>query len=406
MTHSTSHVRVPARTEFIALIAALMALNALAIDIMLPALPNMGEALGVDKENDRQLVLSMYMLGFGVTQLLFGPLSDRYGRRAPLFVGLFFYVIAAFAAIFAPSFGVLLFLRFVQGAGAAGTRVIAQSIVRDLYAGRAMAEIMSLVFMVFMIMPIIAPSIGQLLLFTGPWWTIFLFMTGLAIVISIWAFVRLPETLAKEDRRPLTIASVFGGFAIVFTNRIAIFYALAGTFVFGGLFGFINSAQQIYVGIYELGALFPVAFAGVAILMSGASFLNAKMVARVGMRRLSHTALTVFTGAGLIWWLVSLSGPVPFIVFYFLIALIMLAFGWAASNMNSLSMEPLGAVAGTASAVFGFIQTVGGTVIGLLIGRAFDGTSQPIAAGYVVMGILALLCVLIAEKGRLFGEGN
>lgn len=394
------------RTEFIALIAGLMALNALAIDVMLPALPYMGEALGVSSENDRQLVLSLYMFGFGFTQLLFGPLSDRYGRRAPLFIGLFFYVLAAFAAIFAPSFGVLLFLRFVQGAGAAGTRVIAQSIVRDLYAGRAMAEIMSLVFMVFMIMPIIAPGIGQLLLLTGPWWTIFLFMTLLAIVISTWAFVRLPETLAIENRRPLTLKSVSQGFVIVFTNRIAISYALAGTFMFGALFGFINTAQQIYVGIYGLGVWFPLAFAIMAGFMSAASYLNSRVVNRVGMRRLSHGALLTFIVFSLIWWLFTLNGPVPFLVFYGLLSVVMLGFGWAASNMNSLSMEPLGAVAGTASAVFGFIQTVGGAGLGLFIGRQFDDTLFPIASGYLVMGILALICVLIAEKGHLFGDGT
>ncbi len=406
MTDTQIARRAPARTEFIALIAGLMALNALAIDVMLPALPYMGEALGVTAENDRQLVLSFYMFGFGVTQLLFGPLSDRFGRRTPLLIGLVFYVAAAFLAIFAPSFGVLLFLRFVQGAGAAGTRVIAQSVVRDLYAGRDMAEIMSLVFMVFMVMPIIAPGIGQLLLLTGPWWTIFLFMSGLALVISTWVFLRLPETLKEENRRPLTFKAVSEGFIIVFTNRVAISYAMAGTFLFGGLFGFINAAQQVYVGIYGLGVWFPLAFAVMAGFMSAASYLNSRVVQKVGMRRLSHGALLVFTGFSLIWFLVTLNGPVPFFLFYALLSVIMLGFGWAASNMNSLSMEPLGAVAGTASSVFGFVQTVGGALLGLFIGRMFDGTLQPIAAGYLVMGALAICCVLIAEKGRLFNEGS
>ncbi len=406
MSHTYAVPRALSRTEFIALMASLMALNALAIDVMLPALPYMGEALGVTAENDRQLVLSFYMFGFGATQLLFGPLSDRFGRRIPLLIGLVFYVLAAFLAIFAPSFGVLLFLRFVQGAGAAGTRVIAQSVVRDLYAGRAMAEIMSLVFMVFMIMPIIAPGIGQLLLLTGPWWTIFLFMGGLAVVIVTWVFLRLPETLAVENRRPLTFTAISQGFIIVFSNKVAISYALAGTFMFGGLFGFINTAQQIYVGLYGLGVWFPLAFAFMAGFMSLSSYLNSRMVQRVGMRRLSHGALLVFTGFSLIWWLLTLAGPVPFAVFYGLLSLIMLGFGWAASNMNSLSMEPLGAVAGTASAVFGFIQTVGGAALGLFIGRMYDGTLQPVAAGYLSMGALAVFCVLYAEKGRLFGEGS
>src|SRR5690606_26663238 len=166
---SDHFTRVLSRPEFIALVAALMSLNALAIDVMLPALPYMGEALGVVNENDRHYVLTAYMLGFGCAQLAFGPVSDRFGRRAPLIIGLAVYVVAAFAAVFSPSFAVLLLTRFIQGVGAAGTRVIAQSMVRDKFGGRAMAEIMSMVFMVFMAVPIVAPGIGQVILLTGPW---------------------------------------------------------------------------------------------------------------------------------------------------------------------------------------------------------------------------------------------
>lgn len=405
MTSMAITTRVLSRPEFIALMAALMGLNALAIDVILPAFPNMGEALGVANENDRQLVISVYMLGFGATQLIFGPLSDRFGRRAPLLIGLVVYLIAAFAAIFAPSFETLLALRMVQGMGAAGTRVITQSIIRDCYSGRAMAEIMSLVFMVFMIMPIVAPGIGQILLLTGPWWTIFLFMGGLAAIITLWAFARLPETLKHENRRPLTFKAVAEGFVIVTTNRISICYALAGGCLFGGLFGFINTSQQIYVDIYGLGPWFPAAFAAVAGVMALSSFLNSRVVSRFGMRRISHLALIIFTATALLLFVLSLLGPIPFWVFIGLLALIMFNFGWAASNMNSLSMEPLGNVAGTASSVFGFLQTVGGAILGLSIGRMFDGTVIPVAAGYLGMGIMAITLVLIAEKGRLFGVG-
>lgn len=406
MSTESDGARGLSRVEFIALVAALMALNALAIDVMLPALPYMAEALGVARENDRQLVLTSYLLGFGLSQIFIGPLSDRFGRRAPLLIGLVIYVIAAFAAIFAPSFGVLLFMRVVQGMGAAGTRVIAQSVVRDCYSGRAMAEIMSLVFMVFMIMPIIAPGIGQLLLMTGPWSTIFLFMAGLATVISMWAFFRLPETLAVADRRPLTVSVVSQGFVLVFTNRVAISYALAGMFMMGMILGFVNSSQQIYVGMYGLGSYFPLAFAATAGLMALSSFLNSRVVGRFGMRRISHFALLVFIVVAVIWWGFSLRGPMNFWLFYSLLAIEMFMFSWVVSNANSLSMEPLGKVAGTASAVFGFIQTVGGAVLGLLIGQSFDGTLTPIAGGILIMGVMALACVLFAEKGKLFGTSE
>ena len=407
MSAPTASSRDVSRPEFIALIAGLMALNALAIDVMLPALPYMGAALGVLNENDRHFVLTAYMLGFGIAQLAFGPLSDRFGRRAPLFVGLVIYVIAAFTAVFSPNFATLLVLRFVQGVGAAGTRVIATSVVRDRFHGRAMAEVMSLVFMVFMIIPVIAPAIGQVILLTGPWEYIFLFMAVVGMAITVWAFLRLPETLAPENRRPLRTAVILDGFRIVVTNRNAIMYGLAGTFIFAALFGFINTSQQIYVDIYGLGALFPLAVAFQASLMSVSSYTNSRMVRRIGMRRLSHGAMLTFVAVSALWLVLALTLPaMPLWLFMGLLCVIMFMFGWSASNMNSLSLEPLGTVAGTASSVFGFIQTVGGALLGTLVGSFFDGTVVPIAAGYVIFGLLALGCILIAEKGRLFGVGE
>ena len=405
MTDTLSAGRAISRAEFIALMAALMALNALAIDVMLPALPYMGEALGVQDENERQYVITAYMLGMGIAQLAIGPLSDRFGRRLPMLAGMGLYVVCALAAAFAPDFLSLLVWRFVQGIGAAGTRVITMSVVRDRYSGREMAEVMSLTFMVFMAVPVLAPGVGQILLLTGPWQTIFIFMGLLALAFAAWAFFRLPETLAPEHRRPLTVTSVLGAFRIVFTTRAALFYGLAGMFLFGALFGFIASSQQIYVDVYGLGVYFPVAFAAMAGLMAVSSYLNSRIVRRLGMRRLSHSAVLIFvTGSG-IWVTCSLIGFLPFWLFFSLLAVIMFMFGWAAGNMNSLSMEPLGAVAGTASSVFGFIQTVGGASLGTYIGQQFDGTVVPVAIGYLSMGLLALGCILIAENGRLFGVG-
>ena len=393
------------RPEFIALVAALMALNALAIDILLPALPLLGAAHDVTDPNHRQLVIGAYMLGFGVAQLAFGPISDRFGRRGPLLWGMAVYVAAAFAAVFAPSFGVLLGLRLVQGLGAAATRVIAVSVVRDCYSGRAMAEIMSLAFMTFMAVPILAPSLGQVILFTGPWQYVFVFMGGLCALVALWAWLRLPETLALKNRRPLDFASVTGGFAVVLGNRMAMGYGAAGIFLFGAILGFITQAQQIYVDIYGLGPLFPLVFAAMAGLMSLASFLNARMVARLGMRRMSHFAILAHVVFAAILLGCSLLFPVPLWLFFGLVAVIMFMFGWSSSNMNSLSMEPLGAVAGTASSAFGFMQTVGGALIGSFVGQHFDGTVRPVAAGYLFTGLAALVCCLVAEKGRLFGTG-
>jgi len=403
---SDHFTRVLSRPELIALIAALMALNALAIDVMLPALPYMGEALGISSENERQFVISSYMLGMGIAVLAFGPLTDRFGRRAPLLVGMGLYIVAAIAAVFAPTFTVLLVLRFIQGMGAASVRVIATAIVRDRYSGREMAEVMSLTFMVFMAIPIVAPGIGQVILLVGDWHNIFIFMGLLAAVFWLWTFIRLPETLPLAARRPLSFKAVLDSFVLVFTNRPAISYGLAGTFLFGALFGFISSAQQIYVDIYGLGVWFPVAFAVMAGLMAVSSFTNSRIVRRVGMRRLSHGAILSFTAFSALWLVFALTGFLPLWLFFSFLAVIMFSFGWAASNMNSLSMEPLGAVAGTAAAVFGFIQTVGGALIGSFIGQLFNGTTIPVAAGYFSMGVLSLICILVAENGRLFSIGE
>lgn len=394
------------RWEFIALAAALMALNALAIDIMLPGLQEIGGSLGVEDENARQYVITAYVTGFGLAQLVFGPLSDRFGRRIPLLVGLSIYVAAAFACVFAPSFGALLALRFVQGLGAASTRVIAVSVIRDTFGGRAMAEIMSLVFMVFMVVPVIAPGMGQLIMAFADWHWIFVFMGFVGLATVVWTYVRLPETLHPEYRRPFTFASISDAFRIVITNRLSLWYTLATTAVFGALFGFINSAQQVYVGIYGLGVWFPVVFACVAGMMAVASFVNARLVGRFGMRKLSHGALLGFLTVNTIWFGLSLLGPIPFPLFLGLFTLAMLQFGWIGSNFNSLAMEELGHVAGTASSAQGFVTTVGGGLIGAAIGQAFDGTVTPIAAGFWVVSLVGLVFVLIAEQGKLFRSHN
>ena len=396
------------KIEFIALMALLMALNALAIDIMLPGLQQIGASLGVDNENHRQYVISAYLIGFAFAQLLYGPISDRFGRRKPMFFGLTIYVVSSLAAILVPSFAALLALRFVQGIGSAAMRVITVSIVRDVFGGRAMAEVMSLIMMVFMVVPVMAPGTGQIVMLFGEWHLIFVFMAVMAAVVGTWMYVRLPETLHSDDVRPFTVRSVLGGFRIVLTDRVALCYTLASTFIFGALFGFINSAQQIYVGIYELGVWFPLAFAGVATFMALSSFVNSRLVGRFGMRRLSHGALLGFLGINTLWLVLTLlwTPHVPFPIFIVLFALAMFQFGWIGSNFNSLAMEPLGHVAGTASSVLGFMGTAGGTIIGAVIGQSFNGTALPLVTGFFSVSIVGLVFVLIAERGKLFHPHN
>ncbi|RFC66335.1 MFS transporter [Fulvimarina endophytica] len=387
--------------ELVTLIACLMALNSAAIDIFIPALQDIGSALGVGDENRRQLVITAYLLGFGAAQLVFGPLSDRFGRRAVLLGGLAVYIGASLIAIGSPSFEFLLALRAIQGIGAAATRVIAISVVRDCFGGRRMASVMSLVMMVFMAIPVIAPNIGQGIMLFGTWREIFVAIAIFSVGIAIWAFIRLPETLAPENRRELTAKRVFEAFRIVLTNRTAFGYTLATSLIFGVLFGFINQVEQIFTQIYGLGPSFTLIFSCTAVFMAIASFLNSRLVERFGMRRLSHGALFGFLGLALLHGVVAyaLNGATPIWFFVPVITMNFCLFGFIGTNFNSLAMDPLGHVAGTASSVLGFMQTFGGGIFGAIIGYMYNGTIVPLLVGFCVLATGALVCALVADGG-------
>ena len=391
--------------QFVALIAALMAVNALAIDSMLPALPAIGQSLGIDDENRRQWIVTAYLLGFGAAQIVYGPLADRFGRKPVLLGGIAAYVAFSALAAFSTSFTMLLVARALMGVGAAATRVLAVSVVRDCYSGRDMARVMSLAFIVFLAVPILAPSIGQIIMLFGPWRWVFGGLGLFAAAVMTWTALRLPETLHPADRLPFAPARVAGAFRLALTSRIAVGYMLAMTLVLGALFGFINSAQQIFADTLSAPKLFTSVFAFIAGFMALSSFLNARIVGRLGPRRVSHMALCGFIAVSAIHALVSVSGHETIVSFAVLQAGVMFCFGLVASNFGSLAMEPLGHVAGTASSVQGFVTTFGGALLGFFVGQHFDGTTVPLSIGFVGYGLAALGVVLVAERGRLFGSG-
>ena len=388
--------------EFVVLIAAIMALNALAVDAMLPALPQMGADLGVHAENDRQWIITAYLLGLGVAQLIYGPLADRYGRKPVLLVSLFFYMAFSIAAAFAGSFALMIAARALQGASAAAGRVVAISIVRDCYAGRQMARVMSLAFIVFMAVPILAPSLGQLILLVAPWRWIFGAFAILGGAVMLWSAIRLPETLHPEYRMAITPMRLVIATGVVLSERMSLGYTVALTFLVGGLFGFINSAQQIFFDVFNMPDRFPLVFAAVAASMAAASFVNSRIVERLGTRRVSHWALIGFVAVACTHFTVAATGHETIWSFLLLQAAMMSCFGLASANFGSMAMERVGEIAGTASSIQGFITTVGGSLLGILIGQQFDGTVVPITMGFSVLGALALLTVLITEQGRLF----
>jgi MFS transporter, DHA1 family, multidrug resistance protein len=398
MTDTPRHGARLGRVEFIALVTGLIAINAFAIDIMLPGLQRIGAALGEADANRRQLVIPAYMLGFGLLQIVFGPLSDRFGRRGPLLFGLVIYCLAALAAFVVTDFNSLVALRFVQGAGAAASAVIAMALVRDTFAGEEMAKTMSLVFMVLMISPILAPGLGQLLLTLMDWRGIFGFMAGLGLIVTIWAALRMPETLKPEHRRPFTPRAIVEGFGIVFANRVSLGYIIGLAALFGALIGFLNSSQQIYVGLYGMGQWFPAFFAAGAAFSSLGGFVNSRIVGRFGMKRISDTALAVFAGLAAAMLTLSWAGLLPVWLFFAISATQFFCFSMVMPNFGALAMEPLGEVAGTAASTQGFLQMVLGAALGTLIGQCFNGTVVPLALGYALLSLVAVLCTKVLGR--------
>jgi DHA1 family bicyclomycin/chloramphenicol resistance-like MFS transporter len=388
--------------EFVGLVAALMALNALAIDIMLPALQEIGSALGAQDENRSQTILSAYLVGFGVGQLLIGTISDRFGRRAVLLWGLVVYVVAAALCSLAPNFEALLAGRVLQGVASAAPRVITISVVRDCYKGRRMASVMSLSMMVFMAVPVLAPSLGQLIILVAPWRGIFGFLTLYGLVMLLWVFLRMPETLPAAARRPMAPREVLAGFREVLTTRRTLGYALASGAMFAAMFGFLVSAQQVFRDVFGLGAYFPLAFAAVALMMSLSSFLNARLVGRLGMTVIAHSAVAAFTLLAATMALLARIDLLGFVPFMLLLAGVMFLVGMVFSNFNALAMEPQGERAGTASSLIGSISTLIAALIGSMIGQAYDGTLVPLSTGYLALALITIGIIAVTEKGRFF----
>ena len=382
------------------MVAALSALNALSIDVMLPALPAIGRDFSLTADNDRQLVIVAYVALFGVSQLVYGPLADAFGRRGVLNWALGIFIVGSVLCVVAPSFELFLLARALQGVGAAATRVIATAVVRDLTQGRRMAQVMSMAMTVFMIVPIVAPGVGQLILLIAPWRWIFGALLIYAAVILLWTLFRLPETLSPENKRPFRPREIAAGYLAVLRERQTIGYMLATTFMTSCLFSYITSSQQIFVDVFDLGAAFPVAFASIAVAISFGTFLNSRIVMLHGMRSISHVMTLAFTALGATIALVAALGLADFWVFFALLALTFSFFGLVTSNYNALAMEPVGHIAGSGSALFGAVSATGGAVLGGLIARAFDGTVLPFALGLALAGGAALITILWTERGR------
>jgi DHA1 family bicyclomycin/chloramphenicol resistance-like MFS transporter len=381
--------------------AALMAIQAMPIDAMLPALPAIVHALGVGNENHGQWVVTSYFVGLASGQLFWGALSDRYGRRPVLLIGLALYIIAAVLCGLATSFTSLLVWRAVHGL-AASCIVIVRSVIRDQYSGRHMARVMSLSFIVFLLVPVIAPSLGQLVLAIAPWREIFWLFGASGILVMLWTVLRLPETLHPEYRRTISAPHLVSATRLVLGTRVSICYTLAQMTLFGTLLSYLGMVQQIFDNVYFRPALMPTVFALCAIAVACTSILNARFVERLGMRRISHAGALAFVLISLLHTIVAIVHAEPLWLFVLLQSATLAAFGLAVSNFAAMAMEPLGAVAGIGASLQGFVSQFFAALIGALIGRQFNGTLVPLALGALLCGLASLLFVLLAERGRLF----
>lgn len=388
--------------EFVMLCACLMAMNALSIDPMLPALPAMGRDLAIPHANDRQLIISVYFLGLGIGSLLFGVLSDRFGRKRVLGSAMVLFILSSIACAGAQSFTMMLAGRACAGFFAGASRVITVGIIRDRFRGDAMARVMSLIFAVFMLIPVMAPAFGQAILWIAPWRWIFWALAILATLILLWMQVRMPETLLPENRLRMSAGAILRTVGTVIRTRSSLGYMLASGVVMGGLMGFILSVQQIFFDIFGAQKIFPFGFAAIAGSMGIGSLLNSRLVSRFGARRLSQTALLCLVLINAIHLSVILTGRETLVSFMILQASSMLTIAFTASNFGAISMEPFAKGAGVASSFQAFLTTALSSALGSIVGRTFDGTTLPLTLGLMVFGMAAFLIVAWAERGKLF----
>jgi DHA1 family bicyclomycin/chloramphenicol resistance-like MFS transporter len=386
--------------EFTIFVATLMAIVALSIDALLPALGLITQELGIVNANQTQLVISMLFLGMALGQLICGPLSDALGRKPVLYSGLVVYLFGTVICFFSRDITVLLVGRFIQGLGCAGPYVSAVSLVRDKFAGRGMAKIMSLVMMIFVLVPAFAPILGQAILFVSPWRGVFAVYLCYALLIVAWIYIRLPETLPKEQRIPFSVDGFIAGFKEVVTNRVTISVTLGMGLTFGGFIGYLNSSQQIFQVQFETGNMFSLYFGSLALALGAASMLNSRLVERLGMYHLASQAYLVIVLTSIAFTVLQFYVNIQLWMFMAYMLILFFNLGMVFGNLNAMAMEPMGHLAGIAAAVIGSVSSMMSIVIGTTIGQLYNDTVMPLTAGFLLMSTLALMLLYYSQRHK------
>lgn len=388
--------------EFVALVSCLMAMTALGIDAMLPALPEMGRSIEVGNANHLQWVVGIFFVGHGLGQLVFGILSDWLGRKRVLLIGIGLFSLLMAATALADSLSFLLTLRLLQGMCAASASVVTRAVVRDLYSGAQMARVMSTSYVIFLSVPVLAPSLGQGILMILPWQAIFLIISFLTALVCTWMWLRLPETLPTQQRHRPELARLRNVSLFILTQPVSIVYTLAVAFMLSTMLAYVSLMPQIFHEAFEKPHLLAPVFAVCALGMAAGSVLNVALVERLGIRRMSHTALIVFIGltcAHMIWALSGRETLISFVVFQ---ALTMTAMSLCTANFNALSMEPAGAVAGTAASLQGVVTALLGAAVAGFVGQHWQGNIALLPLSACVCGLAALGFLLSGDRRRMW----
>jgi DHA1 family bicyclomycin/chloramphenicol resistance-like MFS transporter len=388
--------------EFVILVSIMFGMIAFGTDTMLPAFPNIAKDLNLSNVNKAQLIISSFILGTGIGQLISGPISDTFGRKPIITIGLGIFIIACCVAYYAKSLELMLVARFIQGLGVSAPRTVTMALIRDLYSGRKMAQVMSLAMAIFVLVPALAPSLGQILFINFGWRSIYIAFIFFALLGLIWLNLRQPETLPISERKKLKANEYFDAFKLVITNASVVKYTLTLALGFGALFGYLNSAQQIFVDTFSAGMKFPLYFAIISILAAPASFINASLVMKYGMRLLATIGFALQIIFAVIILVIlntsTLADHLFLTVFVIWSTIAFFLKGLYFGNLNALAMEPMGKIAGMASAIIGASATMVGILIAIFIGLAFNGTATPVLLGYIICSTAALFLMLSQSK--------
>jgi DHA1 family bicyclomycin/chloramphenicol resistance-like MFS transporter len=399
------------RTEFIGLMAMLMSLLALAIDSMLPALSHIGASLNVQEPNANQLIIGFIFIGMALGFMLYGPLSDSYGRKKAIYLGVVIFLLGNLISIYANDLNTMLFGRVLQGFGAAACRVVTLAMIRDKYEGREMARIMSLIMVLFIIVPTLAPSVGQAILWFASWRAIFWFLLLFGLLATVWLHWRQPETLAEDKRLDFTLANVFAGIKETLSNPEARAYTLSAGILFGAFIGYLSSSQQLFQIEYGLGDSFALYFGGLALTIGISSFINSKLVMHFEMETLCIASLSIITCLSLVFFLYSsrVSGSPSIESVSVYLSLMFLCFGPLFGNFNAMAIRSLGHIAGVASSVVNSLQTIVSVAIGGYIGQQYNGTINPLILGFLLCSLTTLIIALyvrFALSNKVVIKGN